>query len=81
MVFEGCAKVPVLYHDHGHPVRGIHMFTNQVLEKQERLHQEILQKMDMGKKDHVCLYNQSEMCACVLTTRSEVPLKVSIYVI
>lgn len=28
-----CSMVPVLDHDHGHPVRGIHMFPNQVLEK------------------------------------------------
>lgn len=66
MVFVGCGMVPVLYHDHGHPVRGIHMFTNQVLEKQEWLHQEIL-KRDMGKKT-VCLYinraRNLQLCAC-----------------
>lgn len=80
-----CGSVPVLYHDHGHPVRGIHMFPNQVLEEQEWLHQEILQRMDTGNKECVSLHGQIEMCADVcrsqLTTRSEVPLKVSIYVV
>lgn len=80
-----CGLVPVLYHDHGHPVRGIHMFPNQVLEKQEWLHQEILQRMDVGKNERMSLYWQIEMsaaeCRFVLTTRSEVPVKVSIYVV
>lgn len=60
-----CGSVPVLYHDHGHPVGGIHMFPNQVLEKQEWLHQEILWKMDIGKKQCVfSIQTNPDFCRC-----------------
>lgn len=36
--------LPVLYHDHGHPVRRVHVFPDEILEKQEGLHQEVLQQ-------------------------------------
>lgn len=36
--------LPVLHHDHGHPVWGINMFLYQVHEEHERLHQEVLEE-------------------------------------
>ena len=40
----GGANSPVLDHAHGHPVRRVHVLPNEVLEHDERLHQEVLQQ-------------------------------------
>ena len=40
---EGWFTLPVLNHDHSHPVGGIHVLAvDQVLKQQEALHQEVL---------------------------------------
>lgn len=46
-------RLPVLNHAHGHPVTGVHVFPNQVLEHDECLHQEVLQKCRTHLSPHV----------------------------
>lgn len=35
---------PVLHHAHGHPVRGVNVLPNEILEHDERFHQEVLEE-------------------------------------
>lgn len=42
--------LPVLNHAHGHPVARVHVLPDEVLEHDERLHQEVLQKAELFKK-------------------------------
>lgn len=51
---QGCS--PVLDHAHGHPVCRVHVLPNEVLEHDERLHQEVLQQQ--SKTPAILLYRK-----------------------
>lgn len=45
--------LPVLNHAHGHPVARVHVLPDEVLEHDERLHQEVLQKCRAHLSPHI----------------------------
>lgn len=70
--------LPVLNHAHGHPVARVHVLPDEVLEHDECLHQEVLQKCQAHPSPHItgtdctCLHPSGCLNAFLLSLKDQI---------